>query len=61
VNEFRRIIEKAIKDAEEVDCSMDEFKLGLVLMFHAVKERMEVEDIDPTDPDILEQVDELEG
>lgn len=60
MNEFKRIITKAIQRAEEVDCSSEEFKVGLAVMYHELKERLEVEDIDPSDQEVLEQMELLE-
>ena len=47
-----------MEKAENVQCDVEDFQLGLVVMWHCIKERLDMEDIDPTDPDVLEQ---LEG
>lgn len=60
MNEFEQIINQAIAAAEEVDCSEDDFKLGLALMYHTLKERLNVEDIDPADHEVLEKIELME-
>lgn len=61
MNEFEQIINQAISSAEEVDCPPEDFKVGLALMYHTLKERLSLEDIDPEDEEVLEKIDLLEG
>jgi hypothetical protein len=58
---FERIINQAIASAENVECDGDEFKLGLCSMLHTLRARIELEGINPEDPEVLERVDQLEG
>ena len=59
MKEFQRIIRRAIQNAEEVDCSSEVFKVGLAVMYHELKERLECEDIDPQDEEVLDQMELL--
>jgi hypothetical protein len=52
-SKFGEIIEKAIDDAEAVDCDPEEFQVGLALMWHKLDERLELEGIDPRDEEVL--------
>ena len=58
---FERIINQAIDSAENVECDGHEFKVGLALMYHTLRERLELEGIDPQDTEMLEEMDRLEG
>lgn len=60
MNPFKKITDKAIEEAEAVDCPMEEFRLGLGLMWHVLKERLEVEDVSPIDPEVLDYADAAE-
>lgn len=46
-NVFVRIAQEAIGEAEQVQCSVQEFKVGLAEMWHVINERCEHEDVDP--------------
>lgn len=54
--QFKTIIEEAIAKAEKVRCSEREFKIGLAVMLYILHERVEIEEIDPQDPEVLAQL-----
>lgn len=58
---FRELIEQAIEGAEMLDCPPEEFRTGLACMFHEIKERLNMEGIDPLDPKVLEAVNQMDG
>jgi hypothetical protein len=47
MNEFARIAKEAIEAAEQLDCTLGEFRVGLAEMWHVINERCQVEDVDP--------------
>jgi len=47
MSEFIRIAKEAIEEAEQLDCPLDEFRVGLAEMWHVINYRCEAEDVDP--------------
>lgn len=58
MNRFKKIAERAIRDAEAIDCPMEEFQRGLVTIWHEINERLEMEEINPRDPSVLERLED---
>jgi hypothetical protein len=52
-DEFEDIADEAIRRAEGVPCDIEEFRKGLVTIYHKVLERVEMEDVNPRDPRYL--------
>lgn len=55
---FKAIQEGAISDAEGVNASIEEFRLGLANMWHILNERIQLEGIDPRSSAVLNAIDE---
>jgi hypothetical protein len=58
---FERIMNNALIQAERVKCPIEEFHRGLVVMFHTLKDRLEMESIDPDDFDLDDSEEEVES
>ena len=56
MDEFVELAEEMIERAEAVECPLEDFHVGLVLLRRKLTQRIESEDVDPEDPDILAQV-----
>jgi len=55
---FKRIARQAIASAENVECDVAEFHVGLAIIWHEVQERCEMEGVDPHAPDVLAALDD---
>lgn len=55
---FKRIGEQALASAENVPCDVDEYHVGLAILWHEINERCESEGVNPRDPDMLAQMDD---
>lgn len=58
VHTFEQIQSKAIAEADQVECSKSTYQRGLVAMLETLREAIEAEGIDPTDPEYLDDSDD---
>jgi hypothetical protein len=47
---------RAIEEAENIECDMDDFRIGLAAMWHELNQRLQAEGVDPTDEDVLNEL-----
>lgn len=58
VHTFEQIQSNAIAEADQVKCSKSTYQRGLVAMFETLREALEAEGIDPSDPEYLDDTDD---
>jgi hypothetical protein len=52
MDEFVELAEEMITRAESVECEVEDFHVGLIILYNAIRNRLEAEEVDPDDEDL---------